>query len=166
MEDLVDWREAAGLPPIPDVVIVSSSLEFDPEVAFRLSPRVTVVTDETGPSERITALWSAGMDVVLAGEERVEGVRLADVLFESGFQLVYVAAGPRVLHLVVDAGVLDRLFITSVSQLLGGSRFSTLTEGEAFHPPVELQLDALFLDSESHPQVSQLFAIYAASVPS
>lgn len=69
-------------------------------------------------------------------------------------------AGPVVLHLVVASQVLDRLFVTTVNRFLGGRRFATLIEGDTFHPPTGLQLQALYLDAESHPQASQLYAVY------
>lgn len=161
MDDLLAWREREGLPASPEVVVLSSSLDVDPAAAHRLGPRVVVVTGDTGPPERAAKLRDAGIEVVAAGERGgVEGGRLAVVLADLGYRTVYAAAGPVLLRLLVASGVLDRLFVTTVNRLLGGQRFATLIEGEAFDPPAGLQLEALYLDTESHSDASQLFAVY------
>lgn len=161
MDDLLAWRSRAGLPSAPDVVIVSSSLDIDPVAAGRLGPKIVVVTGHTASPERRTLLREAGMEVVTAGgADRIEGRRLAAVLADLGYQTVYAAAGPVLFHLLVASGVLDRLFVTTVNRLLGGRRFATMIEGEAYHPPAELKLEALYLDTQSHPHTSQLFAVY------
>lgn len=161
MDDLLAWRKTEDLPASPDVVVVSSSLDVDPAAAHRLGPRVSVVTGATGSPERAAVLRDAGIEVIAAGETGgVEGGRLAGVLADLGYRTVYVAAGPVLLRLLVASGVLDRLFVTTVNRLLGGQRFATLIEGEAFDPPAGLTLEALYLDTESHPHASQLFAVY------
>jgi riboflavin biosynthesis pyrimidine reductase len=161
MDDLPAWRRAAGLAGVPDVVVMSSSLDVDPTAAHRLGPRVSVLTGADAPSERAAQLRDAGIEVVVAGRRGgVEGPRLAGVLADLGYRMVYAAAGPVVLHLLVAAGILDRLFVTTVNRLLGGRRFASLIEGETFHPPTGLQIQALYLDAESHPHVSQLYAVY------
>ncbi|MCZ7533743.1 MAG: dihydrofolate reductase family protein [Acidimicrobiia bacterium] len=163
MADLGDWRRDAGLSPAPSVVVVSSSLDFEPEAALRLGSRVLVVTDDDAPRERSAALTASGIAVVSAGTRGVEGSRLADALAESGHHTIFATAGPVILHLLVAAGLLDRLFITSVGRLLGGHHFSTLSEGELFVPPAGFQLEALYLDPESHRPESQLFALYTTN---
>jgi len=161
MEDIVAWRASAGLPPSPNVVILSSSLDMDPAAAHRLGAGVVVVSGGTGQADKARQLRDAGIEVVDAGESgAVEGGRLANVLGDLGYRTVYAAAGPVVLHLLVGARVLDRLFVTTVNRLLGGERFATLIEGGAFNPPAGLRLKNLYLDTESHPDASQLFAVY------
>jgi hypothetical protein len=50
--------------------------------------------------------------------------------------------------------------VTTVNRLLGGQHFATLVEGDVLQPPAGLELEALYLDTESHPNASQLFAVY------
>ncbi len=161
MSDLPQWRSSRELPPQPEVVIVSSSLDIDPAAARRLGERIVVITGRSGGSERRTALVEAGIEVRFAGDdEDVAGERLASVLAELGYRAVYAAAGPVVLRLLIAAGVLDRLFVTTVNRLLGGERFATLVEGHLFDAPVDVRLDAMYLDDESLETTSQTFAVY------
>jgi riboflavin biosynthesis pyrimidine reductase len=161
MGDLLAWRKRAGLAAAPDIVVLSSSLDIDPSAALRLGPRVIVMTGDAGPPERAAALRGAGIEVVVAGDMGgVDGRRLAGVLPDLGYRTVYAAAGPVMLHLLVVSGVLDRLFVTTVNRLLGGQHFATLVEGDVLQPPAGLELEALYLDTESHPNASQLFAVY------
>jgi riboflavin biosynthesis pyrimidine reductase len=104
---------------VPDVVVMSSSVDVDPTAAHRLGHRVIVVTGADAPAERAAVLRDAGIEVVVAGRRGgVEGRRLAGVLAGLGYRTVYAAASPVVLHLLVAAGILDRLFVTTVNRFL------------------------------------------------
>ncbi len=89
MDDLLAWRRAAGLAGVPDVVVMSSSVDVDPTAAHRLGPRVIVVTGADAPSERAAVLRDAGIEVVVAGRKGgVEGRRLAGVRAGLGYRTV------------------------------------------------------------------------------
>ena len=161
MDDLVTWRSDRGLTPAPDVVVVSSSLDFEPQAAYRVSPRVTAVTGATAPGGPRRALVDAGISVLDAGSgPSVEGGLLAVLLAGLGYANVYVAAGPVVLHMLVTAGVLDQLFVTHVGRLLGGHNYSGLIEGDLLEPPFGLELEALYLDPTGLTGASQFFTVY------
>ena len=79
---------------------------------------------------------------------------------ELGYQAVYSASGPKVAHLLLAAGVLDRLYLTLANRLLGGDPFSSIVEGPLLAPAVDMRLHTLFLDVAGLNGLGQLFLSY------
>ena len=67
-------------------------------------------------------------------------------------------AGPEVHHTLIQAGVLNRLFLTTRLNLLAGDAFHSILNGQLDHP-AELELLSLYWDQ--HESSPQLFAHYA-----
>ncbi|MGA7800847.1 MAG: pyrimidine reductase, partial [Gammaproteobacteria bacterium] len=63
-EDLRRWRLTQGLPPQPDVAVLSASLDFPAETLTGLGHRrIYVITGESADPERIRGLRDQGIDV-------------------------------------------------------------------------------------------------------
>ncbi len=157
--DLRAWRTAQGLPTQPDLVVVSSSLNFPmPEALTHGGRRVLVVTHRKADPQRVRALEAELGQVLTAGDERVEGRTFVQLMGEMGYRFIYSAAGPRIAHMLLADGMLDRLYLTQVCRVLGGTSFSTIVEG----PPLEVDLPLLHLyyDPYVFDGVGQWFACY------
>jgi len=154
--DLRDWRNAQGLKAQPDVAIISASLDI-PQAALEKvqDRRVLVLTTECADTAKSAALEALGIKVILAGKRLVEGERLKQVLASNGYRSAYMIAGPGLHATLVQAGVLDYLFLTTRHMLLGGDDFSTIMQGE-LNTPVDLELVSRYLDAHS----GQDFACY------
>jgi len=98
--------------------------------------------------------------VVIAGEQQVEGAVLVQRMTEMGYRMVYSAAGPKVLHLLLSDGVLNRLYMTQANRLLGGLPFSSIVEGPLLEGTVDLQLNSVHLDTHALDGAGQLFLSY------
>ncbi len=119
-----------------------------------------ITAPEADPA-RTQDLEKQGAEVIKAGDgRRVDGRRLVNSLAERGYRTIYSAAGPRILHLLLQADVLDRLYLTSANRLLGGGEFSTFVEGASFDPPIDLRLSALYHDGHAMGGSGQTFAVY------
>ena len=160
-EDLRTWRVSHGLSPQPDLAIISNTLDFPiPKVLHAGGRGVVVVTSEQADSGKVQALEEEVGPVIRAGRSHVEGRALVDALYARGYQLLYCAAGPKVLHTLARDQVLDRLYLTLVPRLLGGERFATLAEGTLLNPPLGGRLEALYRDPEALEGLGQLFLCY------
>ena len=107
--DLKAWRTANGLSPQPDIAVISGSLRFPiPEVLTAGGRKVVVVTTSNPDPERVTEIEAKAGQVIIAGQERVEGAEMMRKLSELGYKTIYSGAGPKILHLLLAAGVLDR----------------------------------------------------------
>lgn len=154
--ELADWRKQNGLRPNPLWVVISRELTLP---ARRLRERhgepVLVLTCKDASGERASELEAAGIEVeyVNAGAQ-VDAWAAMRVLARRQVRSLYTIAGPRLLHTLLGASVLDRLYLTHSLQLLGGTVFDTLVEGPAFESPRAVRLRELYLDAD------QLFACY------
>ena len=159
--DLRLWREERGLPPQPDIAIISGSLRFPiPDVLTAGGRKVVVFTTTNPDPERVAEIEAKAGQVVVAGEHSVDGAQLVQLMSEMGYQTVYSATGPKVLHLLLAGGVLNRLYLTQANRLLGGQPFSTIVEGPLFASAVDLQINTIYLDKEAPDGLGQLLISY------
>lgn len=130
------WRRTLGLASEPTAVLVTASGMLDPAGSWR--PRgdqsTIVVTTEEGARRLGDAL--PGTEVVaLGGDAYVPVGGLLDLLRTRGFQVVVSEAGPTVFGELVDAGVVDELFLTIAPRIAGRSESAMrpgLVSGVAF----------------------------------
>lgn len=162
--DLVEWREKRGLAPFPDLAVISSSLDFAiPSALIEDGRRVIVVTTRDADPDRVRSLESQLGSVIISGEHSVEGRDLKDALAGEGYRSVYSAAGPRILHLLLEDRVLDHLYLTIASRVLGGDPFASLVEGPLLSHPADFELKKLYYDPSGLEGVGQLFIQYQKS---
>jgi riboflavin biosynthesis pyrimidine reductase len=159
--DLAEWRRTQGLSPQPDLAVVSHSLDFPVPYALRRQERrVVVVTDRRADPARVARIESQLSEVVVAGEQSVQGSQFVDALAERGYGTIYSAAGPRILHMLLADGVLDRLYLTTVPRLLGGDPFASIVDGPLLEPATDMTLRTLYHDTAGVDGLGQLFACY------
>jgi len=157
--DLSDWRQQQGMEPQPDVVVLSNSLNI-PVAALEKAQdrRVIICSSERADEKQLGRLESLGFAVMIAGREQVEGKALKQQLVACGYRSAYMIAGPVVHRTLINAGVLDVLFLTTYLSLLGQDDFHTILSGP-MDQPARLQLQRLYLDRAA--LSPQLFAQYA-----
>jgi riboflavin biosynthesis pyrimidine reductase len=155
-EDLKAWRVEQGLAPQPAVAIFSRSLDVPARAIEMLKGReIYLFTSEAAPIDKKEALQAQGVKVVVAGKSGVEGDRLRDELIRYGFRSAYMIAGPEVHRTLIEAGVLDQIFLSTRFTLMGSDRSHGFCEG-GLSLPHSMQLNALYLDQEGE----QLFSQY------
>ncbi len=159
-EDLADWRARQRLPPQPDIVIASASLDFPLPDRLRRSDQRVMIATGAGADQRAVARWrEAGLEVLSAGVgTEVEGGPLVEALGRRGYRQLYLLAGPLMLATMVAQGRLRRLYLTVTHQLVGGDHFATLFRGPPLTGACSLQLRSLYLDSQQPEGASQWFA--------
>lgn len=159
--DLREWRAKQGLPAHPDLAIISNSLDFPlPDVLTANGRKVIFLTTGKPNPERVREIESKVGRVFVAGENSVEGKRLFETLAEQGYRIVYSAAGPKVAHLLLADGVLNRLYLTSANRLLGGDPFASTVDGPLLEPAAEFKLNTLYFDPHGVDGLGQVFASY------
>jgi riboflavin biosynthesis pyrimidine reductase len=159
-EAYAELRRELGLDPTPRVVILTASGSIPPDRAV-LEDAPLVLTTSAG-AERLAGTLPAGVDVVsLSGEAEVDVAAAVELLRQRGHSRILSEAGPHLFGSLVEAGLVDELFLT-VSPLLAGrppSGALGLVEGVALLPehaqPVRLR------SARAHG--SHLFLQYALS---
>jgi len=162
--DLKAWRLSQGLSPQADIALISRSLRFPiPEILTAAGRKVLVFTTTNPDPERVQEIESKAGQVIVAGEDSVSGAQMVRQMSELGYQTVYSAAGPKVLHLLLVDDVLDRLYLTITHRLLGGPSFSSILEGELLPQAVDMTLNSIYLDPHGLDGLGQLFVSFNRS---
>ena len=159
--DLRRWRVEQGLKPQPDIAIISGSLDFPiPKVLTGNGRQAIIFTTANPDPTRVAEIEAQAGQVIIVGEESVDGRRLVQAMTDLGYQTVYSAAGPRILHMLLAAKVLDRLYLTHASLILGGDPFASIVEGGVLDTAVNMKLHSLTLDPTGLDGLGQLFLSY------
>ena len=160
--DLHAWRRQHGLAPQPDIAVLSSSLAI-PTAAFEpyRDRRMLVMTGDEAPQDKVDALTDSGIEVVRAGPGRaVEGHAMMAELGRRDYRSIYAVAGPAVFDTLIQAGVLDRLYLTITHQLLSGEDIDTMTRGPSLTAPYGMRMVSLYQDSHAPAGAGQWFCIF------
>lgn len=147
--ELAEWRRRNGLAPNPLWVVISRELAIPArELRERHDEPLVVLTTHSAPADRARALEAAGIEVEpVSPGDGVEAPAALHALARRGIRSLYVIAGPRLLHTLLSASRLDRLYLTQSHRLLGGERFDTLVQGPALATPPSARLSELYLDA-------------------
>lgn len=121
-EDVQRTRAAEGRRPVPDIAVVTRSLDLDLDGRlFAESPadRRPLVVTCTRSDDRRRAEVGEVADVIVAGDEAVDvGAALA-TLRRRGAAVVLSEGGPALLGQLVHGGFLDELCLT-LAPVMGG----------------------------------------------
>jgi riboflavin biosynthesis pyrimidine reductase len=159
--DLRGWRKSHGLPPQPDLAIISGSLDFPiPTVLTAGGRKVVVLTTADPDPGRVAEIEAQAGQVIVAGDDSVQGDILVNRLAELGYRTIFSSAGPKILHLLSAGDVLDRLYLTHANRILGGQPFSSIMEGPLLEPPLNFTLHHIYLDLYALEGSGQLFVSY------
>ncbi len=161
-EDLLAWRREQGLTPQPAVVVLSASLDLPLAELCATTDRVVyVATGKGADAEAVRVIENSGVKLLFAGEGKdVDGQQLIEQLTSAGLYNIYSIAGPVVLETLLQADVLDCIYLTQVHRLIGGASYDTLLGGELLRPPADFMLKTLYYDSKTHEHCDQFFSIY------
>jgi riboflavin biosynthesis pyrimidine reductase len=121
---------------------------------------VLVFTTADPDPKRVKEIVAQAGQVIVAGERSVEGGALVQSLAGLGYRTIYSAAGPRILHLLISGGVLDRLYLTQANRILGGQPYASIMEGPLLDLPASLKFHHIYLDHHALDGSGQLFVAY------
>jgi riboflavin-specific deaminase-like protein len=146
-----DRRDARGLAPDPLMVIVGSlDLPWDAPLFIEGEGEVLIVTADEGEPAEV----AASVEVV-RHTGRVDLVAaMADLRRERGVRALLCEGGPHLHGEMVEAGLLDELFVTHAPKLAGGEGPHLVGD----LPERERPLELTWLLHE--PETGELFARY------
>ena len=115
------WRRAHGLAEYPLMVIVSRSLDLDPDQEiFSDAPiRPLVVTHAGAPAERRAAIGRVA-EIITAGDDEVDlGAAVVELRARGALHLLS-EGGPHLLGALAAADLVDEMCLTVSPLLVGG----------------------------------------------
>jgi len=129
-------RRNLGIPPDPEIAVVTGSGAIDPAHPVFEAPSV-VLTSDAGAARLQGRLPDTASVVVLGAMEMIPSAAIVGALRKRGHRRVLCEAGPHTFGRLLEDGVVDELFLTTSPLLVGtagpGSRFS-LVEGADLTP--------------------------------
>jgi riboflavin biosynthesis pyrimidine reductase len=131
-EAFAELRRREGRAPEPPLAIVTASGAIEPTEAGSLQGTI-VLTTEMGAG----ALEGSGADVIVLDDDAaLGGARIVERLHERGFRRILTEGGPRLMAQLVEARVVEDLFLT-VSPVVAGEG-DRPGERQTLTPGVEL----------------------------
>ena len=131
-----ELRRNLGIPPEPEIAVVTGSGAIDPAHPVFEAPSV-VLTSDAGGARLQGVLPDTASVVALGAAELIPSSAIVGALRERGHRRVLCEAGPHTFGGLLEDGVVDELFLTTSPLLVGtagpGSRFS-LVEGADLTP--------------------------------
>jgi riboflavin biosynthesis pyrimidine reductase len=118
-----ELRRRRGRSPAPELAVLSGRGSVAP-LHPALQAGALVLTSEPGAARLRPRLPETSTIVTLGEETSIDPRRVIDVLRERGHRLILSEAGPHAFGALVDAGLVDELFLT-LSPLLAGSAEQT-----------------------------------------
>jgi riboflavin biosynthesis pyrimidine reductase len=129
-------REALGLPAAPEIAVLTGRGSIDPEHPL-LASGALVLTSTAGAARLSAAVPETTAVLALADAETIDLRLVVDALHGRGHRRILSEAGPHTFGGLLEAGLVDELFLTSSPLLVGdagpGSRYS-LVEGADLVP--------------------------------
>lgn len=128
-EHFAEMRKQLGLRPHPLLVLVTASGQIDPtQPALR---DCLVITSSQGEAHLRGKLHS-GTRIAVLGGKRFGGHALLELLHAQGLQVILTEGGPSLVGQLLEAGLIDELFLTTSPRLFGrrtGDERKSLVEG-------------------------------------
>lgn len=129
-------RESLGLPPAPQVAVLTGTGSVDPGHPALVSGGL-VLTSAAGAARLAGSVSEATTVLALAEEATIDPRLVVAALRDRGHARILCEAGPHTFGEVLGAGLVDELYLTSSPLLVGsdgpGSRYS-LVEGTDLTP--------------------------------
>ena len=126
-------KEYQGRNPVRIVVDSRARLPLTAKLVTDGAPRTIVAVTEQAPAERVEALRSAGVEIIVAGSSNhVDMQSLMEQLGAMKISSVLVEGGGSVNFSLLQAGLVDRVYAFIAPKLVGGRDALTPVEGEGF----------------------------------
>lgn len=119
-EPFQEARRRQGRAPLPNLAILSGSLDLPEDTGLFDSPeRVYVLTSTSAPAERRHDLERLGVNIEMLPGDRNAAVEALEVLQRLGADTILTEGGPTVLGTLMASGLVDELCLTLAPRLVG-----------------------------------------------
>ena len=144
-EAYAELRAGLGLPPVPEIAILCGWGHVEPEHPVLLG-RTLILTSDRGAARLAGRLPDSAVVVSLGRPLRFPGDTIVGALRDRGHRRILSEAGPHTFGTLLEARVVDELFLTTSPLLAGdageGSRLR-LVESADLLPPLGARLTSL-----------------------
>ena len=125
-------RLIEGKNPVRVIVDSTARTPLDSNVVTDKSARTIIATTSKAPPEKISALENLGVEIILAGNERVDLKILMCELARREITSVLVEGGGQIHFSMLSAGFVDKVYGFIAPKIIGGANALTAVEGVGF----------------------------------
>ncbi len=123
-------RYVEGKNPTRIVPTAMADIPLNANILEKDAPTI-IFTSERAPEDRVRKLEEK-VDVIRCGEEKVDLVKMMDILHKRGIKSLIVEGGSRLNWEMIRLGLVDEIRIIHMPFIVGGSETPTLVGGEGF----------------------------------
>ncbi len=123
-------RYAEGKNPTRIVPTSKADIPLDANILEKHAPTI-IVTSEKAPEEKVKALEEK-VEVIRCGEEKVDLIKMMDLLYEKGIRNLMVEGGSTLNWNLLKLGLVDEIRLIHMPFIVGGEDTPTLVGGEGF----------------------------------
>ncbi len=123
-------RYVEGKNPTRIVPTAMADIPLNANILEKDAPTI-IFTSEKAPEDRVRKLEEK-VDVIRCGEEKVDLVKMMDILHKRGIKSLIVEGGSRLNWEMIKLGLVDEIRIIHMPFIVGGSETPTLVGGEGF----------------------------------
>ncbi len=135
------WRVKRGMPENPVRVVVDSRCRVPLYAKVLNDEAETIIAvSKLADSKKVDALRRRGIEIVVAGDSRVNLKALMEYLHDRGIRKVMVEGGGTLNYGLLREGLVDEIYVYYGNMIIGGSKSPTLVDGDSFDPPIRLEL--------------------------
>lgn len=139
-------RYVQGKNPTRIIPTAMADIPLDANVLKKDSPTI-IITTEKAPEDKVKAL-SEKVEVIIAGKEEVDLVKMMNILYDRGIHNLMVEGGSTLNWNLIKYGLVDEIRIIHMPFIVGGVDTPTLVGGEGFkslEEVIKLKLRAHFM---------------------
>jgi riboflavin-specific deaminase-like protein len=154
----VTRRVASGRRPQPLKVLVTSDLDVDADNSRFFEGNAAqrlILTTDAAPAERVAALEAnSTVAIVTNGTEGRVNLRAAmEVLAGEGVSRLLLEGGGTLNFAMLEAGLIDEVYLTLCPFIIGGSRAPTTFEGVGFDREGIRGLELISMRTSEHGEI-------------
>jgi 2,5-diamino-6-(ribosylamino)-4(3H)-pyrimidinone 5'-phosphate reductase len=140
-EELRRRRLMEGKDENPIRVVVDSKcrIPLDAKVLDK-SAKTIVAVSKLADLEKVDALRRMGVDVFVAGDDKVDLKALVEYLYNLGVRILMVEGGATLNWAMLREGLIDEIYVYYGNMIVGGKDSPTVVDGTSFDPPIKLEL--------------------------
>jgi len=140
---LIEDRKARGLTdnPIKVGVVTQADLKLDGDFMKAGPARKIIFTTSQTSAEQVKILSEYGAEVFMLGEKRVNLPQALEILHDLGVRRLMVEGGGSLNFELLQAGLVNELFIYQSPKIFGGQNAPTLADGAGLSESSAMRLD-------------------------
>ncbi len=125
-------RYVEGKNPVRVIPSSQADIPLDSNVLNVSVAGTIVAVSEKAPEERVKTLRDMGVEVIVAGKDKVDFKELLEKLFEVGIKKLMVEGGSKVNWELIRNDLVDEIRLIHLPVVVGGDNVPSLVSGEGF----------------------------------